>query len=1011
MGAVVGLAIGLMAFFVAFLALGTIHAAGEAPVENFEWLPELNVTDIVNDQYPRALMKDLKTGELTLVYNRYEISNEQHKDIECDVVAVLNRTTAQWEQLREMNNTKVHSYFAYDHHLYMIHHWWETKTLRISVDDPGVIRLVDYDLPQYVYDAKFEVLEMDDEELVLLGMIMNGTTGIHHSRLWAQIITIDLDTYTSTTRTLVQGFKQYDRSFEYDYRDGRLDILWQWSDGTDLRIHRLRHQMDSDTTTGPELMDKVYFEKLYHPADFYWSPDGSVHVLFPDQGPSLRRYSADGELQGEFNMTGIIPASTVSYYSMMPLMVNGSNNLYIAHYTRLSTNIRTMIISPDYSGYIINEALDGDFEAWTLKGIVDDDDHVVLVYNKAVGDTARLRSVMQVPATPDLEVDPSTFVFVDDHEHGREHIAFSVRNVGKSLAEGYYVTVRCFPSDGDGMISVGSEEVDTPLRKQASRAHTFDTELPGGPLLVQVTISRTLPAELWTHNNVFEIWINVKNKAPELVVLWPQDGQDADGTLRFQGSTNDIEDPDGVITQISIPGDPYFHEITGSGDWEFTKDMSGVPSGRYRLLFQAYDGVVTTELWRTVIVDHPEETLTVSSFSPDGDVNLIVGEGQAFAFEADDMLYRPIAYTWTLDGVMMSEGTTSFAYIATVAGEFTLRVEADNTRHTVSHEWTVAVRDPIPPTVSPVAPVGDLEVQKGEEVEFLVTVDNPDGRTYTVQWTLDGLATGEGKPMSRTLAFPTSGEHRVRATLVAAEGVSHTEWTVAVVNRAPVIVRATPETMDIDITESVEMTFRVTAEDPDGDDLTYAWSASGLEVPGLAGPEGIIDLSCYDDEPYVVTVTVTDGEDEATRAWTVIPDPPEPQVNHPPVLVSARPSDDPVVIHEATAIEWTVEVSDEDGDLLTYVWGSSLLTMDDRNASTYSVDCPCDEAGQYTIWVTVSDGEHEVTAQWTVISAPVEEAPEMQNGHLPWAAIVAVILVACAGAIVYIYWKRTQDGR
>ncbi len=1002
--------IGFMVLFLALLAMGTMPCAGEAPEDNFEWLPETNITDNENYQYPRTLVKDMATGELTLVYTRYKPSTEQRLELDCDVVAVLNRTTFQWEHLLEMNLTHAHTYFAYDNHMYIIHNWWESKSLDISMDDPSNVRRVDYDFPQYAYDAKFEVLEMDDEELVLLAMIMNGTTSIHHSRLMIQIITIDMDTFTSTTETLIQGVREYDRWFDYDYRDGRLDILWQWFDGTGCRIYRYRYDLNSGMTSGPELLDELPYNDMTYAADIIWGPDGTIHAYFPRENPLLRRYNADGEYLGEFNLTGIIPAPTPSYGGTMPLMVNGSGNLYLFQYGRLTTYIRTILLSPDYSGYLVSDALAGDFESHTLRGMVDDDDHVVLTYTKAVGDSARLKSIVQVPCTPDLEVDPSTFLFVDDHEHGNERVDFSVRNVGRAVAEGYDVTVRCFPPEGDGVISVGSEVVDDLLRKQGSRAHSFDTELPGGPLLVQVTISRTLPMEIWTHNNVFEVWINVRNKAPELVVLWPHDGQDADGTLLYKGSTSDMEDPDGVITQISIPGDPYFHQINGSGDWEFTADMSQVPSGRYGLLIMAFDGELHTTVRLTVTVDHPEETLIVSSFAPEGDVSLIVGEGQAFAFEADDLFDRPIAYKWTLDGMTVSEDTSSFAYIATVAGEHVLRAEADNTRHTVSHEWTVSVREPVAPTVSPVAPDGDLEVHKGEEVDFQVAVDNPDGRTYSIQWTRDGFDAGNGEPLSRTLTFPTSGEHRVRATLVAAEGISYAEWTVEVLNRAPFIASAIPEDEAIDITESVEMTFRVSAEDPDGDDLVYTWSALGLEVPGLAGPEGIIGLVCSDDEPYTVTVTVSDGEDETTWAWTVRPDPPEPPVNHAPVLTAAHPSDDPVVIHKSTSVDYAVEVTDEDGDPLTYVWGSSLLSMDTRNASAYSVDCPCDEDGQYTIWVTVSDGEHEVRAEWTVSAQPREEAPDMQNGHLPLAAIIAVVLVACAGAIGYIYWKRTKDG-
>ena len=308
------------------------------------------------------------------------------------------------------------------------------------------------------------------------------------------------------------------------------------------------------------------------------------------------------------------------------------------------------------------------------------------------------------------------------------------------------------------------------------------------------------------------------------------------------------------------------------------------------------------------------------------------------------------------------------------------------------------------------APEDDIRVLKGTSVDFQVAVENPDARTYSIHWTEDGLAAEEGEPLQRAIDFPKSGNHVIRATLVAAEGASMVEWTVQVENRAPVIKSVFPDMEHIDITQANDMTFRIEAQDPDGDDLWYTWSSTGLDLRDLAGPDGIVGLPCDDDEPYTVSVTVTDGEDEATWAWTVRPEPPEPPVNHAPVLNAAHPSDDPVVIYKASSIDYSVEAFDEDGDQLTYVWGSSLLTLDGRNADRYLMDCPCDEQGQYTVWVIVSDGQESVRAEWTVKTRPGEEAPDLRTGDLPIGLIIAIIAASSAAAIAYIYRMKTKDG-
>lgn len=1008
----VGLTVGLMALFMAVLALGTIQAAAETPVQNFEWQPEVNVTDSVNDQYPRAMMEDMKTGEMTLLYSRYELTNEQRKDIECNVVAVLNRTTLQWEDIMEMNYTKqyIPTYFAYDNHVYMIHPYWKYDHLTISIDDPNNMREVDYEFPEKVSEAQFGVLEMDGKELVLWVMYRGSASSSDYGRPLVQIITVDMDTFTSTNKTILPTFEKYSGLWDFHYEDGQLDMILVTGDLDYIRLYMFRYNLETGTTTGPELFDEVPNNDMGWTGNALWSPDGTIHAYFPQKWPFLRKYSADGEFIGEFNLTGIIPAPDVRHMGTLPLMVNRTGTLYLAQYSLLSTYVMTVVISPDYSDYIVDDALEGDFEVFTLRGMIDADDHVVLVYTKADRQGDHLRSTIQVPATPDLEVDPSSFVFIDDFEHGNEHIAFTVRNIGLARAEGYNVTVTCSPATGDGHILVGSEDVTRVVRLEGTIDHEFPSYLPGGPLLVTVTISRTLPRELWTENNIFQMWINVGNKPPVLELLWPHSGTFVDDELTYQGGTWDPEDPEGVVTNVHLPGSGLVREIVGSGEWGFTVDVTNVTSGEYDLHVSAWDGQVLVTVRYTIFVDHPGETLTVDSLSPEGDVGLIAGEGQAFAFEAADLFHRPIVYTWTLDGATVAEGAMSYAYMSSVAGEHVLLVEASNTRHTVSHEWTIKVRDPVAPSISPVEPEGDMEVNKGTRVHFLVAVDNPDSRTYTVQWSLDGAPVSGDDLEARTLEFALSGRHHVRAMLVAVEGVSLAQWTVNVVNRAPTITGATPDD-GIDITEPTDVTFRIEADDPDGDDLQYAWSSSGLDLRDLAGPAGTVRLPCDDDQAYTVTVTVTDGEDEATWAWTVRPDPPAPPVNHAPVLNAAHPSDDPIVIRNPTVIDFSVEAVDEDGHVLTYTWGSSLMTMDGLNASSYSLECPCDEEGQYTVWVDISDGEHKVRAEWTVRTEPREESPDMQNGGLPIVLVIALVAVVGAVAVAYIYMNRSKSGQ
>ena len=1007
-GALVGLALGFLAFFLAILAIGTLVAAGEEPPENFEWTPSGNVTDLDVDQYPFKLIKDLKTGEVFSIYTKYKAEGDPYKVVDCNAVSLFNSTTLTWEHRLEMEYNHIYSYAAYDRHIYMLLYNYGQPTFSYAIDDPNASRSVTYSLIGVdIVGSVYQIVNIDDSEMKVLAQITYRINSPYGQRIMFDLVTVDLDTSACTSKTLAKDITEFGNYVDVNSANGIVDIIWQAYTGTSSNVYRLRHDLGTGVSTGPELFESLTLESHHYPAQPKWGPDGSIHMFYSDQGPMVRRYSPDGEFLGSFDMTGLINSPTVPSFGVLPIAVNGSGCVYIAYYNRYSTYIRTIIISSDYSGYAYSDVAYGDFEAHTLKGIFDVEDRLIFVYSDAEEDIARLKFTLQVQPTPDLEVDPSTFSFKDD-EHNDENIAFAVRNIGRGDASFYNVTVTCSPKDGETILLIGSEEVHTGLLRDGFKSHSFPTKLPGGTHRVRVTISQTGPLEIWTDNNVFEAWIHVKDKAPVLMVYWPHDGQSVDETLHYQGLTSDMEDPDGVITFIDIPDSGHHEMINGSGDWERTVDVSEVPSGRYGLIIRAYDGDQSTIVSMMVLIDHPEETLTVEHYSPGTDVSLIVGDGQVFGFEAADMFMRPIGYKWTLDGTAVSEDVTSYAHIAMTAGEHTLRAEGTNTYHTVSHEWTVTVRDPIAPTLTVVGPETSVSITKGETVDFQVSVDNPDERTYSILWNRNGFALDGDDPFVMTVTFPASGDFLVTATLVAAEGVSKADWTVAVANRAPVIAAAEPETEHIDITQITDMTFRISAEDPDGDDLHYAWSSAGLDLRDLAGPEGIVSLPCDDEEPYTITVMVTDGEDEATWAWTIRPDPP---VNHAPVLSAAHPSDDPVVIEKTTSITYTVEASDPDGDDLTYTWGSSLLAMDERNENGYAVDCPCDEPGEYTIWVVVSDGDEIVRAEWTVKAQPMEEAPDMQNGHLPFGLIIAIAVASCAAAVAYIYLNKTKRGQ
>jgi hypothetical protein len=997
----------------ALMAIAGLAAAGEIPQENFEWLPDDKVSDGDGNEYAKRMLIDGKTGETYLLYLRYEIDADPYMRVNTVNLARFDEETLGFEYVLEYTYVPtVRDYMVHDGDLIMLSYGSTSKNFTIAVNDPDDTHLIDFQrVTGYVSWTHYDLVAITDTEIVVLAGLVERGTSYTDQYMTFDLVIIDRETYEHTSRYLMGPSQQHGFHMDHNVLDDRLTIIWSNYGSDQFRAYWFSYDLVTGSSKGPTMFEELDWGYIYYPIRTVFGSDGSVHLSFVDPGPLLRYYDADMNFVRMMDLTDLIPPPSYVPYSSIPMMVNESGHVYVVHYTRLTTDIRVLIIAGDYSEHLRCNVTTGDFVPSSLHGMFDAQDRLMLVWSVAENDMARLAFTLQIPPTPDLEVDPGTFLFKDFHEHGNEHLEFSVRNIGRADATRYNVTVTCSPAgDGETLILIGGEEIIDGLLMDSSHGHMFKTDLPGGVYLVRITISSTGPLEIWTDNNVFEAWINVRNKAPVLKVYWPHDGQFVDDTLYYEGYTSDREDPDTVMTFIGLPDGDNDGMKTGSGNWSLTHDVSNVPSGCYGITISAFDGDLFTSVSLMIRIDHPEETLTVASVRPDTNVSLIVGEGQSFGFEAKDLFTRPIEYLWTLDDQEVAGDVTSFAYIASTAGEYILRAEADNTHFTVYHEWTISVREPIAPSILRVEPEGDLEIMKGASVDFSVSVDNPDSRTFTVHWTMDGFPSGTGDPLAMTMAFPNSGPHLVKATLVSTEGISSTEWTVNVNNRAPVITASVPQEIDIDIIQQTDVTFRIDAEDPDGDDLTYAWSSTGLDLRDLAGPEGTVGLPCDDGEPYTVSVTVSDGEDEATWEWTVIPDPPEPPVNHAPVLTSAHPSDDPIVIYKDTSIGYSVEATDEDGDVLTYVWGSSELSLDDRNECAYLVDSPCDEDGQYTVWVIVSDGQDTVRAEWTVKTRPSEEPPDMQNGHLPIGLIIALVTAVSMAAVAYIYWKRTKRG-
>ena len=131
-------------------------------------------------------------------------------------------------------------------------------------------------------------------------------------------------------------------------------------------------------------------------------------------------------------------------------------------------------------------------------------------------------------------------------------------------------------------------------------------------------------------------------------------------------------------------------------------------------------------------------------------------------------------------------------------------------------------------------------------------------------------------------------------------------------NQLPVISSITASEGRVSPSGSCQV--RCVASDPDGDELSYSWSACG-DISG----EGSVVIWTAPAAPgnYTIAVKVTDGRGgEATAQLTI-----GVAVNHPPVIDSLTTEQHRV--RKATTSTIECIASDPDGDELGYTWSAS----------------------------------------------------------------------------------------
>ncbi len=262
--------------------------------------------------------------------------------------------------------------------------------------------------------------------------------------------------------------------------------------------------------------------------------------------------------------------------------------------------------------------------------------------------------------------------------------------------------------------------------------------------------------------------------------------------------------------------------------------------------------------------------------------------------------------------------------------------------------------------------IGNKSVDENQLLTFTIFATDPESNPLT--YSANNLPLGSSFDVG-TQSFSWTPDYNQAGTynniqFNVNDGTATTSETISItvnnVNRAPIINTFSPSsTQSVD--ENSSLTFTVDAVDEDGDALTYTWYLDGNEVS--TGQTYIYTPDFDSAGTYTLEIEVSDSISTTLQGWDVTVN----NVNRAPILTLSQNSLQ-VNENEIADISSLITTIDPDGDSVSLSYSEKLNSIGQWQ-TTY------DDAGNYAITITASDGSLEDSKTFNLEVLNVNRAP------------------------------------